>query len=369
MNGNDPLIREPDGPRERLRVLHLLSGDLWAGAEVGSYHLLAALAERDDVEVSAVLLNPGPLAEALSQAGVDYEVWPEAEESLPDLIRRFRSRAREASLVHAHRYKENLIAACSGRPWVSTQHGMPEPFAGWAGLRSALRRCLDGTAKRFSAHGIVAVSRAMEVELRGRFGSKVHCVRNGIADPTESISPVAWEARKRCCGVLARLVPVKGIELAIEAMLHTEGVELEIVGDGPRRVQLETRAQALGLSDRIEFVGFDPKPLRRLANWRGLLVTSFHEGLPISVLEAMALGTPILSADLPGVCEAIGEDGGTVIPDRLPETWGRQLQRIVDDSVAGSRASQAARARFEVTFLADESAARMVDLYRGVVVR
>jgi len=367
MNGNDPLFREPEGSPAGLRVLHLLSGDLWAGAEVGSYHLLTALAERDDVAVSAVLLNRGPLAEALSLAGVDYEVWPEAEASLPSLIRRFRSRARGVSLVHAHRYKENLIAACSGRPWVSTQHGMPEPFAGWAAFRSTLRQCLDGTAKRFSAKRVVAVSRAMEGELRARFGSKVHCVRNGIADPIENVSPVPWQERPRRCGVLARLVPVKGIELAIEAMLHADGVELEIVGDGPCRSQLEARVEALGLSGRVEFVGFDPKPLRRLANWRGLLVTSFHEGLPISVLEAMALGTPILSGELPGVCEAIGDDGGAVVPDRLPESWGRQLKAIVDDPTAGSRASRSARARFEGAFLAEEGAARMVELYRQVV--
>ena len=61
-----------------LRVVHLLSADLWAGAEVATFHLLRALAARSDVAVRAVLLNAGELARRLEAAGVPVAVEPEA---------------------------------------------------------------------------------------------------------------------------------------------------------------------------------------------------------------------------------------------------------------------------------------------------
>jgi glycosyltransferase involved in cell wall biosynthesis len=351
-----------------LRVTHLASGDLWAGAEVATWHLLRALAERPDVEPRAVVLNDGELLARLRAAGVEAHLEPEAGRGARELAAAVRSRCAGSQLVHAHRYKEDLLAARTGLPWLATQHGRPEPFQGAAAWRMRAYRALDLLAKRFSARRVVAVSCEVEAWAARRFGHR-RTVRlgNGIADPAREVPLVPFSERPARVGALARLVPVKGLALAIDAVARCPGLELEIVGEGPEREALERRAAAGAAAGRVRFAGFDPRPLARLASWRALLVTSHHEGQPISVLEALGLGIPVLAGPLPGVAEILGGQGGWTLADRDPAAWAAQLGRVVASRGEGSRVSLAARARFLACFSAAASAERMVKLYRQIL--
>jgi glycosyltransferase involved in cell wall biosynthesis len=351
-----------------LEVVHLLSGDLWAGAESASAHLIAALAQRGDLRVRALLLNEGELSTRLRRAGVPVEIEPEAGARFASLARRIRARLRGCDLVHAHRYKEDLIAALSGRPWLATQHGRPEPFRGAAAQKMRAYLALDLAAKRWSARRVIAVSREVEEWLARRVGTaRTALLPNGIADPQQNLAPRRYEERPARVGVLARLAPVKGIELAIDAVARVPELELEIVGDGPERAALEARAQASGAAARIHFAGFDPEPLPRLAQWRALLVTSHHEGHPISALEALALGTPILAGPLRGLADAMDGQGGECLPDRDPETWARALRRLaLNPGELGRVQSRAARERFLANYEVSGTAARVAELYRAL---
>ncbi len=349
-------------------IAHLISGDLWAGAEVSTYHLLAELAQRRDVSIYAIVLNEGELASRLRAAGIRTIVIPEDQLGFVKLARRVRKALVGADLVHAHRYKENVLAALSGVPWITTQHGRPEPFRGADGRRMKLYESVDFLAKRFRARRIIAVSREMQDWLIRRFGSRlvVH-VYNGIPDPLRQISAPPWAGRPMRIGVLARLTPVKGIELALEAIARTPGVELEIVGDGPERGRLADRARLLGVQDRVSFAGFDPNPVARLATWRALLVTSHHEGNPLSVIEAMAVGTPVLSTDIPGVLEIIGDSAGSTISSRDPSEWAAVLAAFVGNRGEGATLSRGARARFEQRFTAERAANQTAAVYKSAL--
>ncbi|MCH2171081.1 glycosyltransferase [Myxococcota bacterium] len=356
---------------ERVRVpliSHLISGDLWAGAEIATLHLLEALNRLAECDVRAVVLNEGTLAGALRKADIETEVVPESSRGFPSLARAVRRALAGSDLVHAHRYKETALAVLSGRPWVATQHGRPEPFSGLGGLRMRAYIGLDLTLKRQLARRVVAVSQEVEDWLRTRIGPgrSIH-LGNGIEDPARTISAPDWAKRPGRVGILARLTPVKGIELAIDSLAQTEDLELEIVGDGPLREALEARVRDHGnsLVRRVEFVGFDPAPLPRVANWRALMVTSHHEGHPVSVMESLALGTPVLSGPLRGVEAMLKGEGGWILPDRRPETWSEQLQQMVglEDRV-GNELSHQARSRFTSTFGAERAAQAMLSLYR-----
>lgn len=350
-----------------MRVVHLVSGDLWAGAEAATCALVTALARRRDVRVSALVLNPGELSARLAATGVDVVVENEAGRGFLALARALRARLACADLVHAHRYKEDVLAALSGRPWLATQHGRPEPFRGAAALRMRVYAALDRLARR-RARALVAVSPEVGEWLAPRAGTTpVVLAANGIDAPAAAAAAAAFGARACCVGIVARLVAVKNVGLAIDAVALATGVELEIVGDGPERARLEARARASGASDRIRFVGFDPDAPSRVARWRALLVTSWHEGHPIGVLEALAVGTPVVTAPLRGVSEIICGGAGWVLPDRDPATWGRALAGIVRDAAAGQAASEAARRRFASTFTADTAAERMVEIYRAAL--
>lgn len=349
-----------------LRVTHLISADLWAGAEVATCHLVEALARSPDLAVSVIALNDGELARRLKTAGVDVELEPEGSRSFVRLAAAVRARLRSADLVHSHRYKENLLAALSGRPWIATEHGRAEPAAGSAALRMRGYLALDRLLKRSSARRVIAVSSEIERALVARIGRR-RTVRvwNGVPDPVAASELPAWEDRPPVVGTLGRLAPVKGLELAIEAVARCSDVRLEMVGAGPQRAALEARAAALGARNRISFCGFDPDPLRRVATWRALLVTSLHEGNPVSVIEALSLGTPVLAGPLPGVTEILGEsDGGWSLPHRDPERWARRLSELLRDAPAGARASQAARERYLRRFTVAMATRHTVQVYR-----
>lgn len=348
-----------------LRVVHLVSGDLWAGAEVATLHLLRGLARRPELRVEALLLNPGPLAERLAAAGIPVRIEPERGRPFPALARAVRRALAGAGLVHAHRYKEDVLAALAGRPWLATQHGRPEPFSGAAALRMRVYRAADLAVRRLSARRVVAVSAEVAAWLAPRVGARrVALAWNGIEDPAPGGRPVPWQERPARVGVLARLTPVKDVALALDAVAACDGVALEIVGDGPERSALEARAAASGAGDRIRFVGFDPDPLPRLARWRALLVTSHHEGNPISVLEAMALGTPVVHPALGGVAEIARAPAGVAVAERSAPALAAALGRLLQAPGEGEAAAAAARARYLGAFTADRAAARMAEIYR-----
>ena len=351
-----------------MKVVHIVSGDLWAGAAVAAHHLLLGLRACAGVEVSAVVLNPGILAQRLEHTGLLAALEPEHGRSFVALARAVLGVVEKADLVHAHGYKEDMLAALSGRPWVATQHGRPEPHRGAARVRAALYDGLDRIIQRRRARRVIAVSREVEGWVAGRIGAaRVVHAWNGIVDPLADCTIVPWQSRPRRVGVLARLHPVKGIDLAIRAIAALPDVELEIVGDGPERASLVALSRALGAGDRVHFTGFDPDPGARLARWRLLLVPSLHEGNPIGVLEALAFGTPVLAGPLPGVAEILGGRGGRQLPDRVPARWAAAIRNAVDDYAFGCEASAAGRARFREAFTASAAADRMLGVYRAAL--
>src|SRR5690242_4656707 len=130
-----------------LRVCHVTTADLWAGAEVQLATLASYLVERDDLRVSAVVMNEGRLAAELSRLGVAVSVIDERRASAAAifrfLVRHFREH--EVDVVHCHRYKDGVLglaaAKLAGVPLaVRTVHGLPEPRRGWDRLKEGVYR-------------------------------------------------------------------------------------------------------------------------------------------------------------------------------------------------------------------------------------
>ncbi len=349
-----------------IKVVHLISADLWAGAEVSTYHAVCALARRADVQVSVVALNEGEFCTRIRDAGIVLHVVPEIESSFLDLIREIRRVVAGCDIVHAHRYKENLLAAFCGRPWVCTQHGRPESFRGRARIRAAVSARLDQLAKVRSARRTIAVSSEIEAWLLDFIDRKrVALVWNGIADPAPDGVLRPWNERPLRVGILGRLAPVKRFELALAAVARCPGLQLDVVGDGPERAFLEDQSRRLDVGDRVKFLGHLPDPSEWVANWRALLVTSLHEGNPMSVLEALALGTPVICGRLPGVEEVLAGSAGWVVDEPSDAAaWGRVLVAAAGNEKDGNRASQQARDRFLSAFTSERCATQLVSVYR-----
>lgn len=82
---------------------------------------------------------------------------------------------------------------------------------------------------------------------------------------------------------------------------------LYVVGDGPLRSQLEDLARELGLAEMVHFLGFQPHPLPIIATMDAVLFSSKHEGLPMTALEALALGVPVVAPPVGGLIDLLSQ--------------------------------------------------------------
>jgi glycosyltransferase involved in cell wall biosynthesis len=343
-----------------LTVCHVFSGDLWAGAEVVIFNLLSCLQREAGLRVVALALNEGTLTERLRDVGVTTYVVPEARHTLPGILWRAARllRGERIGVIHSHRYKENVLAWLLAKrlgitELVTTVHGLPEApgnhgidvqAAGW-------RRQLDYVVVRNLFSVAVAVSEEMKRALIDRYGfrdDRLRVIRNGARLPADAL-PTPAPGQVFHIGTVARMVPIKGLELFLEiaAMLRREStaVRFSILGDGPLRGELTRKANALSIGDCVEFVAPRPDPFGYYRSLDLYLNTSVHEGLPLSVIEAMACGKPVVSAAVGGIPEIVadGEDG-FLVAGRDPERFAERCRVLMRDGQLWRSMSQRAAA-------------------------
>ncbi|WP_133365815.1 glycosyltransferase family 4 protein [Qipengyuania sediminis] len=184
--------------------------------------------------------------------------------------------------------------------------------------------------------------------------SRYHVARCGVdiaAFPYRDPPPIAGRPRIMALG---RLSPEKGFAILIEAIgvMQDEGIDAEvrIVGDGPMRSVLEAQAAALGLADRIAFTGELPpeEVARHLATSDIFCMSSFSEGLPISIMEAMAVGVPVVSTWICGIPE-LARQGETAltVPPADAAALAAALTRSAGDEALRVRLARAGRKAVE----------------------
>lgn len=113
-----------------LHICHIISGDLWAGAEVMAFQLLKGLMVYSDLDLFAIVLNNERLAEAIKELGIRVKVVDESRISFYNILLTIRKifRKHPPDIIHSHRYKENILSYLSssfipGVKLISTQHG------------------------------------------------------------------------------------------------------------------------------------------------------------------------------------------------------------------------------------------------------
>jgi colanic acid/amylovoran biosynthesis glycosyltransferase len=197
-----------------------------------------------------------------------------------------------------------------------TQIGYSITFHGWpvffdaAGSRikeKVLRATFTRAISYFCQSQLMMFSGCNDM---GRF-KVVHCGldldRYPYRRPRERISNIFCAAR---------LSPEKGLEFLIQAVrsLLDQGHELNLrlAGDGPKKEELQALAKELKLSDRVHFLGFlgEDDVIRELQACDLFVLPSFVEGLPVSAMEALAIGVPVVATNIAGTSELI-EDGRT----------------------------------------------------------
>ncbi len=215
-----------------------------------------------------------------------------------------------------------------------------------AACRPARRLFGDATARR------AALVVAQNDDVAKRFSSSRTVVEPNVAiDCTDVLDATSTRdrAQPRLAGerraiFAGRLVPLKGLRLAVATMSEPAAGEwvLDVYGDGPERTSAASRAQRLGLDNRVRFHGTQPRDelLRQLATADVLFLPSFHDAGGWVVAEALEVGCPVLCLDLGGPPNLIGDSGGVAISpgdDDLPHTLARALSDAAECTPARHR--------------------------------
>jgi glycosyltransferase involved in cell wall biosynthesis len=366
----------------------MASGDLWAGAEVQIAGLLKYLKRQEGILPSAIVLNPGRLADEIRNQRIDAEVIPERTTSFMATLRKATEffRGRNVQIIHSHRYKENLLAAalawrCGIPLQVRTRHGLSEPHHGRKSAKQALIQGLDRLTARWGTDRIVSVSSEMtNILSRHLDARKIVTIRNGIDlesasskwTPPEAKEKLGIPGNCRVIGTAGRLEPVKRLDLFLEmaAVLSRSRPDARFVicGDGRQAAKLRALAQTLGIPDRVLFLGHRNDVLDVLRALDIMVLSSDHEGLPIVLLEAMALGVVVVARAVGGIPEVI-RDGvnGVLVDSGDPAALADACSQILGNIAASQEMAEAARTLVASEFSAEHNAAQVRLLYNSLL--
>lgn len=362
------LDRTDDGARHAVpfgfsaAVLQVVSSSATGGAEAMALSGAVRLRDRHGVPSAFVCGGP-PFADRIRAAGFPVETIPLRDNAdLVGFARLLRHLHRaQAPLVHLHMNRAGLLGgiACRwlGIPCLFTAAGMVHRrYADRAGLTLA---CAEGVRDHLLAQGMPA--------------ERIRLVRNAI-DPAK----FAGEGdSRRDILLVARLHPAKGHADLIRAFAllarDFPGHDLLFAGTGPRGHEAELRglARSLGVADRVKFLGDRDDIPDLLARAALFALPSAQEGLPLTVLEAMASGLPAVAYRIPGLTEiAPPEEGGpALVPPgdvaRLAGILAALLARPALRAAWGVRARRAVEARFGLPRYADELFAAYRELLTG----
>lgn len=161
--------------------------------------------------------------------------------------------------------------------------------------------------------------------------------------------PRKADIRLVACGRLAHQKRYDIMLRAVARLQDQTSVELLICGDGPLKSQLKDLALDLGVSDRVEFLGFLDNPHSVMASGDVFILTSDYEGLPNALIEAQALGLAAVSTDCPTGPREIIEQGvtGLLVPKGDDEALVEAMRKLIAEPSARQRMAAEARARIE----------------------
>lgn len=273
-------------------------------------------------------------------------------------------------LVHVHTSKAGFLGRLATRlagrrPVVYSPKG--SFLAGYfsRGTTRMLAR-LDAWAARFTDRIICCTTREVAEYLAAGIGraEQYVVIPNGLdteayalraAPPERTLATLALPAGSRPLLCAGRLVPVKGLTTLLRAWPSVLKDEpraiLLLAGEGPDEQPLRAQAAALGLAGSVRFLGFREDIPSLLACAEALLLPSLNEGFGMALLEAMAMGKPVVASAVGGVPELV-LDGrtGLLVPPADPGALATAIRRLVEDPRAARQMGEAGRERARMSF-------------------
>lgn len=370
---------------QTLKVLHVASGDLWAGAEVQLYTLLSRLHERSDTIVHAALMNEGELAHRLRALGITVTVLDETRLNGLQILNGLRKlmQTLQPDIVHTHRIKENILGSVANltatrAASVRTVHGAAEHSP--RGLRQLHKQILawfDRLAGRCLQDRIIAVSKGLQEPLAKEFGAnKVIIIENGIdiSAVQAAIVPVDFrtQAPHAChIGIVGRLQPVKRVDIFLDMaaqLIRTQpniDWRFHVIGDGPLRQSLQQQASDLNVDEKVIFHGHRSDSVACLSGLDALVMCSDHEGMPMTLLEAVTVGTVVLAHAVGGMVDVLeNSKRGLLVTEHSAPAYASGLLQLL--AISEETPRMAEQASISAHYSSEANAAKVSQLYLDI---
>ncbi|WP_437730733.1 glycosyltransferase [Sorangium sp. So ce1335] len=366
-------------------IAHVLNSFQVGGAEQVVVDLAGLQREAGhEVVVVGIDMNPdGPRADQLRARGVAVHMVPKRpgfDLKLPGKLAAFFAK-HGVSIVHSHNQLPLIYATAAGRlhrvPVCHTLHGAMFDQGRRAWLRHAAAKLAD-------AHVAVSQSTAdFMLKHKEVPRSKLHVVLNGI-DLSRFRPDAAARARIRAelgipqdawvAGAVGRLSQVKNHALLLRAaaaagVLSDDG-RLLLVGDGPEAAPLRALAEELGIRDRVVFAGERHDVPELLSSSDVFVLSSDSEGLPLSMVEAMATGLPVISTAVGGI-PALVADGetGFLVPSGDVDALAAKLATLKADPEQARAMGKQGRKLALGRYSAERMMASYMDIYEALLAR
>lgn len=366
----------------KLKVMHLIASPKIGGAE----KLLLTIVDnidfdRFDVSIAAYIDSKVELNnfynEAVKSSARLFPVKIRHPYDIRQLIQIYRIIATvRPDVIHTHGYKTNILGFLMARlfkiPNIATVHGWLHTNRKITQLFNRLNLCL---LRRFDQ--VIAVSEQIENVLlrRGVPASRLVTLRNVPAakkqhhfDKAAFLEKYSLLPEARCVGFVGRLEPVKGADVFIAAapivLESCPDAQFLIAGEGSELIRLKATVEKLGLGRQVKFLGFLASPGAFFQVLDLYVLPSRDEGIPLSLLEAMSVGVPVVASSVGGVPEVI-KDGmnGILVPPGQSRSLAEAICRSLNDQDGGSQRIQAAQQTINERFNIDSWIQRLQTLY------
>jgi glycosyltransferase involved in cell wall biosynthesis len=294
---------------------------------------------------------------------------------VPGIVRTVWRVADDYDVVHAHShlfFSTNVAAALSrtiDTPLVITNHGLISQTAPeW------VQKAFIPTIAKFtleSADRVLCYTETDKYRLREQgIDSSIAIVHNGIN--CDKFSPVKSDESKKQILFVGRLKPGKGIPTLLTAFEYIAGefpeYKLIIVGDGPMRDKLVNIAQEKGIHSRVTFTGQirNKELAKTYAESTLFVLPSLCEGLPRTVLEAMACKVPVITSDLDQL-KPLVEGAGNIVPKKNPDKLSSEISHLLSDPCLRDQMGDIGRDRIQKNYSWENTVRQTTKIYYDIL--
>ncbi|MDY6784003.1 MAG: glycosyltransferase family 4 protein [Cyanobacteriota bacterium] len=361
------------------KILYLITRPDLGGAQTHVKDLIEGFS--DNYEIHLALGWEGALTEMLKSSGVSVHLLPHLKRPLNlnsdvravgetvDLIRQI-----QPNLIHSHSSKAGIVGRIAGKltgvPTIFTAHGW-----GFSSGTPKLRGTIALLAEKLGAmlaEKIICVSDSdCQLALEKGVGDRdsLVTIRYGLHDGNFPLANAALQPPRAI--MVARFSEQKDQKTLLQAIaqLQHSQIVLDLVGSGPFLETCKTLARTLRITDRVTFLGDRTDVPQLLARSQIFVLSTHYEGLPISILEAMRAGLPVVATSVNGIPEEVtNRTTGLLVPPKNADALASALDTLANSPELRQQMGTAGRQKFLQDFTLDRMLTEIEAIYEFLLV-